>query len=222
MQPAGSAPLREAEAGPPDAAALIHHLAHELRQPLSGIESAAYYLDMVVSEARPDLIPHCRRLRAMVQHANWLLDDAALCAMLQPEAREAHSLAAVFGELSRRLMAEDEAVLDLHLESEGRVRAPAPLPRLAGHLVSFFRDVAGCHDPIHAGVSDEPGWIAARIWADGCEDARDAARMLTAASGRGFLGRFLAAVDGVYEVQADESARRLMLTLRLPAGEQGG
>ncbi len=220
MQPAGSAPLREAEAELPDAAGLIHHLTHELRQPLSGIESAAYYLDMVVSEARPDLIPHCRRLRAMVQHANWLLDDAALCALFQPRERGAHSLARVFQDLSRRMLAEDEAVLDLHLECEGRVLAPEPLPRLAGHLVAFFRDVAGCHDPIHAGVQDGPGCVAARIWAEGCEDARDAARMLKAASERGFLGRFLAAAEGAFEVLAEESAQRLVLTLRLPSAEQ--
>lgn len=222
MQSAGSAPQRNAETAMPDAAELICHLTHELRQPLSGIESAAYYLDMVVSEARPDLIPHCRRLRAMVQHANWLLDDAALCAMFQPSAA-ACSLAAVFEELGRRMLAEDEAVLDLHLECEGWVAAPGLLPRLAGHLVAFFRDVAGCHDPIHAGVREGgPGWVAARIWAGGCEDARDAARMLKAAGECGFLGRFLAAAGGGFEVQAEESAQRLTLTLRLPAAEQGG
>ncbi len=220
MQPAGAAPLRDRETELTEAAELICHLTHELRQPLSGIEAAAYYLDMVVSEARPDLIPHCRRLRAMVQHANWLLDDAALCALFQPSAGTAHSMAAVFEDVSRRMLAEDEAVLDLHLECEGRVAAPEMLPRLAGHLVAFFRDVAGCHDPIHAGVQQgEPGWIASRIWAAGCEDARDAARMLKAACECGFAGRFLAAARGGFEVQAEESAQRLALTLRLPAAE---
>ncbi len=221
MQPAGSAPLQNAETELPDAAGLIRHLTHELRQPLSGIESAAYYLDMVVSEARPDLIPHCRRLRAMVQHASWLLDDAELCAMAQPPARTAHSLAAVLQDVSRRMLAEDEAVLDLHLESEAWVLAPETLPRLVWHVVAFFRDVAGCHDPIHAGVEGGQGWIAARILAEGCEDARGAARMLKAASERGFLGRFLAAAGGAFEVQAEDSAERLALSIRLPAAEQG-
>jgi signal transduction histidine kinase len=220
MQPAGSAPL-PAENALLDAAALIQHLTHELRQPLSGIESAAYYLDMVVSEARPDLSPHCRRLRAMVQHANWLLDDAMLCAMLQPGSRRRCSLAETLRELSRRMLAEEEAVLDLHLESEGGVEAPDGLARLMAHAVAFFRDVAGCHDPIHAGVAGGPGGTAATIWADGCEDARDAARMLRAAAACGYLGRWLAAAGGAFEVEAEESAQRLMLTLRLPAAEQG-
>lgn len=220
MQPAGAGPLRDRETEPTEAAELICHLTHELRQPLSGIEAAAYYLDMVVSEARPDLIPHCRRLRAMVQQANWLLDDAGLCALFQPAVGTACSLAAVFEDVSRRMLAEDEAVLDLHLECEGRVAAPGMLPRLAGHLVAFFRDVAGCHDPIHAGVqSAGPGWVVARIWAAGCEDARDAARMLKAACECGFAGRLLAAAGGAFEVEAEESAQRLALTLRLPAAE---
>jgi signal transduction histidine kinase len=220
MQPAESAP-RNAETAEPRSAELIQHLAHELRQPLSGIESAAYYLDMVVSEARPDLIPHCRRLRAMVQHANWLLDDAMLCALFRPAEMKAQALPEILDCLSRRMLEEEEAVLDLHAQSSGWVVAPEALPRLIEHLVAFFRDVAGCHDPIHAGVQGGQGWMAVRVWADGCEDAADAARTLRAASECGFLGRFLAAAGGVFEVEADESARRLLLTLRLRAAEQG-
>lgn len=219
MQPAGSAPSPAGHALF-DAAALIQHLTHELRQPLSAIESAAYYLDMVVSEARPDLSPHCRRLRAMVQHANWLLDDAMLCAMLQPGPLRRCSLAEALRELSRRMLAEEEAVLDLHLESEGEVIAPDGLARLLAHAVAFFRDVAGCRDPIHAGVITGPE-AAASIWADGCEQVRHAARTLRAAAESGYLGRWLAAAGGAFEVEAEESAQRLMLTLRLPAAEQG-
>ena len=220
MQPAESAPLSRAEAEVPDAAGLIRHLTHELRQPLSGIESAAYYLDMVVSEARPDLIPHCRRLRAMVQHANWLLDDAVLCAMLRPAARLKQSVAELFRRLSRRMFEEEEAALDLHLEAEGWVEAPESLERLAGHAVAFFRDVAGCRDPIHAGVESGEGWVLARVWGVGCGDAREAARLLRAASECWFLGRFAAAAGGALEVEAEESAQRLRLTLRLREAEQ--
>lgn len=219
MQPAGPVPTPHAETEVPDAAGLIRHLTHELRQPLSGIESAAYYLDMVVSEARPDLMPHCRRLRAMVQHANWLLDDAVLCALLRPGPRRVQSLAEQFRSVSRRMLEEDEAVLDLHLESEGWVEAPDSLPRLVAHVVAFFRDVAGCPGPIHAGVGSVQGSVAARVWADDCEDAVEAARLLRTASECGYLGRFLALAGGSFGVEVDESAQRLVLTLRLRAAE---
>lgn len=205
-----------------DAAGLILHLAHELRQPLSGIESAAYYLDMVVSDARPDLIPHCRRLRAMVQQANWLLEDATLCALLPAAVRGAQALGEALRRAGNRLFAEEEAVLDLHLEAEGLVEAPELLARLVGHLVAFFRDVAGCADPIHAGVRREGEWVLMRLWADGSEDAEDAARMMRSSAGCGFLGRFLALAGGRFEAGAEASGGRLELMVWLPAcAEQG-
>lgn len=221
MHPAGFTPPRQDEMAEPLPAALILHLAHELRQPLSGIESAAYYLDMMVSQARPDLLPHCRRLRALVQHANWLLDDATLCTLLQPAEKEGLVLEEILSQVSRRMLAEDEAVLDVYVESGGRVEAPGALPRLIEHTVAFFRDVAGCRDPIHAVVQGGQDWIAARLWAEGCEDPADAARGLRAASECGFLGRFLAAAGGTFEVEADEPAQRLSFTLRLRAAQQG-
>jgi len=221
MQPAESAPPQNSETEEPLSAALIQHLAHELRQPLSGIESAAYYIDMVVSEARPDLIPHCRRLRAMVQHANWLLDDAMLCAVFRPAAQTSHSVSEILSSLGRRLLAEEEAVLDLQMESDGRVRAPESLPRLLEHAVAFFRDVAGCHGLIHAGVQGGRDSVSVLVWADGCDDALEAARALRAASECGFLARFLHAAGGALHVEAQESLQRLSLTLRLPAAEQG-
>jgi len=219
MQPARSAP-QTAETPPGDAAELIRHLAHELRQPLSGIESVAYYVDMLVSEARPDLIPHCRRLRAMVQHANWLLDDAALCAALPGEA-VAQPLAGALAQAGRRLYELEEAVLDLHLEAEGWVHAPPALPRLVEHVVAFFRDVGGCHDPVHALLNSDGSWVRLRVWAGGCEDPRDAARALRSAAAGGALGRFLQACGGRFEASAEDSSGGLELALWLPAAEQG-
>ncbi len=219
MQPAGRAPQID-ETPTQDAAELIRHLAHELRQPLSGIESVAYYVDMVVSEARPDLIPHCRRLRVMVQQANWLLDDAALCAALPGES-VAQPVAVALAQAGRRLYELEEAVLDLHLEAEGWVRAPSVLPRLVEHVVAFFRDVAGCHDPVHASVNSDSRRVALRVWAGGCEDPEDAARALRSAAAGGALGRFLQAAGGRFEAGAEQSTGRLELTLWLPAADQG-
>lgn len=204
-----------------DAVALVQQLAHDLRQPLSGIEASAYYIDMVVSGARPDLIPHCRRLRRMVQQASWLLDDAALAVAFQPGPLRAFSLEQVCARVAERLFAEEEAVLDLHLSaSVPAVLAPEALPRVFEHVVAFFRDAAGCPDPLHLRVGREGPMAEARWWSDACEDPEEAARLLTSSGVRSFLLRFAHAAGG--SVTTEAGSARLAVTVRLPAlGEQG-
>jgi signal transduction histidine kinase len=209
-------------AGPAWAAAdeLIHQLVHDLRQPLSGIEASAWYIDMVASEARPELIPHCRRLRAMVQQANWLLDDAALCAGFRPGPWKMHSLAELFASVQRKLFEEEEAALDLDAGSGAPpVWAPEALPRLAEHVIAFFRDAAACPDPVHVRLEAGPGAVAAIVWSDACDDPESAARLLAPEAGRGFLGRFLQAAGGEARAEVSPSGR-LTLVLRLPAAAE--
>ena len=54
---------------------VIRHLSHELRQPLSTIESIAFYLGMLFPE-QPKLAAQSDRLRRLVEHMNWVLTDA--------------------------------------------------------------------------------------------------------------------------------------------------
>lgn len=49
-------------------------LAHELRQPLSVIESLAYYLELTSTDE--GACPHLRRIQAMVMEANRILSNA--------------------------------------------------------------------------------------------------------------------------------------------------
>ena len=49
-------------------------LAHELRQPLSVIESLAYYLELTAAD--PSTAGHLRKIQAMVWEANRILADA--------------------------------------------------------------------------------------------------------------------------------------------------
>jgi hypothetical protein len=55
---------------------LIEHLAHDLRQPLSTIESIAYYLQIVVSKQDERVQLQLARLRAMVAETNRILAAA--------------------------------------------------------------------------------------------------------------------------------------------------
>lgn len=53
----------------------LRYLAHELRQPLSAMESIAFSLQMT-AEGRGELAAHVDRLQQMVENANWVLSEA--------------------------------------------------------------------------------------------------------------------------------------------------
>jgi signal transduction histidine kinase len=59
-----------------DASTVVGHLVHELRQPLSTIESLAYYLELVLGHPESKLGHHLKRLRESVLETNWILSDA--------------------------------------------------------------------------------------------------------------------------------------------------
>lgn len=59
-----------------DASTVVGHLVHELRQPLSTIESLAYYLQLVLSPPPSRLAHHLEKLRQSVLETNWILSDA--------------------------------------------------------------------------------------------------------------------------------------------------
>ncbi|MBM3764626.1 MAG: HAMP domain-containing histidine kinase [Acidobacteria bacterium] len=53
---------------------VIQHLVHELRQPLSALESIAYYLRLTASDSTP-AGHQVDRLQQMVDNANWVVND---------------------------------------------------------------------------------------------------------------------------------------------------
>lgn len=54
--------------------AALDELVHEIRQPLSTIESLAYYLELTISDERIRL--HVERIQAMVAQTNRILERA--------------------------------------------------------------------------------------------------------------------------------------------------
>src|SRR5947209_16768895 len=52
---------------------VLRDVAHELRQPLSTIESLAYYLDMVLPHADERLRDHIAHIRRLVEQSNWIV-----------------------------------------------------------------------------------------------------------------------------------------------------
>ena len=52
---------------------VMHSIAHELRQPLSAMESTAYYLSLVLPRTDERAHAQVGRLRQMVEQFNWIL-----------------------------------------------------------------------------------------------------------------------------------------------------
>jgi len=66
-------------------------LAHELRQPLSNIETIAYYLSMILPPGDENIQTHLARIRELVEQSNSIL-SAALGLATDPAATP-HSVA---------------------------------------------------------------------------------------------------------------------------------
>ncbi len=64
------------KAGPLDPAAIVRHLTHELRQPLSTIESIGYYLQMVLPTSDTKARHQLGKLQQAIEQASWILSDA--------------------------------------------------------------------------------------------------------------------------------------------------
>lgn len=73
-----------AEARSAEPLKLIEMLAHELRQPLSAIESTAYYLTMALPRGERRAQEHALGLQRFVEQANWILGCAVQLADTSP------------------------------------------------------------------------------------------------------------------------------------------
>ena len=67
---------------------LLETLAHELRQPLSAIESTAYYLAMVLPRSERRAQEQASRLQRLTEQASWILSCALQLADTSPLAPE--------------------------------------------------------------------------------------------------------------------------------------
>jgi len=65
---------------------IVRHITHELRQPLSALDSIAFYLQMTVGGDATPLGVQVNRLQQMVDNANWVLSDALHLLQMAPPA----------------------------------------------------------------------------------------------------------------------------------------
>lgn len=92
---------------------VIRHLTHELRQPLSALESIAFYLQMTVGGGGSDVGAQVERLQQMVDNANWVLSDVLHQLQMAPARPEAIGLE----ELTEEVLSETWASEGLEVET---------------------------------------------------------------------------------------------------------
>ncbi len=61
----------------PGAAQVMRHLTHELRQPLSAMESLAYYLDIILPEGETRPRQQLEKIQRMIEQMSSIMDDAS-------------------------------------------------------------------------------------------------------------------------------------------------
>jgi signal transduction histidine kinase len=72
---------------------MLVHLAHELRQPLSAIESMAFYMHMTAGQRDTAIAEQAERMRQMVDSAKWMLTDILHMLQTPPMTRKELDLA---------------------------------------------------------------------------------------------------------------------------------
>jgi len=151
---------------------VIRHLAHELRQPLSTIESIAFYLEMVLPRTESKARRQLSKLRQQVHQINWILSDAIHFLGAAPVHLELIDL----GELVAKNLSEWDSAEGprFHLQLERDlplVRVDVEQVRhLVVNLFCFFARISRPGDVITAATSAREGEVALEIQttAPGC------------------------------------------------------
>ena len=100
---------------------VVRHLTHELRQPLSALESIAFYLQMTVGGGGSDIGAQVERLQQMVDNANFVLSDVLHLLQMAPPA----PVAVVLEELLEEALCEAWASDGLAVETDIDETLPA-------------------------------------------------------------------------------------------------
>jgi two-component system, OmpR family, sensor histidine kinase TctE len=126
------------------AADVIRHLAHELRQPLSTIESIAYYLEIILPKTEGKALDQLEKLQEMVHQCNWILADVIHFLQATPVRLELLDLAGMVSEN----LAEWSSGGNHEILIEGPAHLPlvmldaAQIQHLLCNLFTFYQQIS--------------------------------------------------------------------------------
>lgn len=141
---AAPASIAKGTAVPYEAGEVLRHVAHELRQPLSTMESIAYYLDITLPHAESRARAQAAKLQQMVHQCNWILADAIHYLQAAPPRPELLDLAELISETLTEWSGEDTS----QIQYEAAEYLPHALvdasqaQHLLCNLFTFFQQVA--------------------------------------------------------------------------------
>jgi signal transduction histidine kinase len=192
-------------------------LSHELRQPLSSIESIAYYLEMVLTNAGQEVLDHCAELRRLVEESSWILDDASLAMKLESAEVSPAPAAAILEKLAAQMALHEERNIELIVEpGTPDVLAPSDLAvPFFDHLLRFFRSVAQCADPLRVTLRPESGMVRLAIQGHVGPDPGELTKTIDPQPNGNSVRRFIEAAGGsILFEHGDERFKAVLLFQR--------
>ncbi len=211
-----------------DAAQMVRHLAHELRQPLSTLESLAYYLDIILPVADMKARQQMEKIQQLVQQTNWIVDDAVHFLHASPSCPASVALDDVITQILADRTRGRRLNLHLELGPEPCIAIidAAQAQHMMSNLLTLFRQIAQHDTPISIATEVAPGEAKVRLsciapgvsgeeltrrFQPFCQSA-PAGGGLALASAKSIIERH----RGTLEVTAGEG-QRVTLLLRFPA-----
>lgn len=188
----------------------LQTIAHELRQPLSAIESIAYYLSLALPRDSRPARKQARRLQHLVEQSNWILTCALQLADNAPFAPQPLNLEELIIQTVNTCTAQGEPRILLELAGGLRLVSldPGRGRVLIENLLTLFRQLASDLHPVRVttaagegGVSfgiacTVPGYRSEASLGPGCSLSVQSARRVLEGHG-GALDIHVDAVSGV-------------------------
>jgi signal transduction histidine kinase len=175
----GTAPVRpqkehnglKESASPYEAAGVVRHMAHELRQPLSTIESIAYYLDIVLPLHDGKSRVQVERLQQVVQQASWILSDAVHFLQASPPSPQTIDLSEFVSHAVTEAGVTEATWVQLDLSQEPVLARldPDQSRHLFRNLLFFFRQVSRPNPFVWIKTLNTEDSVQVRFEADGVD-----------------------------------------------------
>jgi len=218
-------PAREQQAHDP--AAVVRHLARELRQPLGTVESISHYLNMVLPRTEAKARRQLTKLQDEVQQMHWILADALHFLQASPLKTQLVDLTEVVSKNLSEWSPAEGSGLSFDLEPD----LPAvqldldQMRHLLRNLAGFFRRVSAPGRTAVLRTYSARGEVVLEFASSALNYTPDDVEPLSANNGQGFPAspglalagaRKIAEAHGArVEVEADPP-RRLRLSIAFP------
>jgi K+-sensing histidine kinase KdpD len=183
-------------------AVALETIAHELRQPLSVIESIAYYLNLVLPQDGSPVRAQAALLQGLVEQSNWILTCALQLADPTPLATELLDLEKLITRIVTARLLHDRAHGTFRLELAGGLPLvrldPGRARNLLENLLMLFDQVSSDLYPVRVVTSAEekgvglgmttatPGYRSEAYLGPGCGLSIESARRIVEAHGGTF------------------------------------